>query len=56
VFLGSLAYAELRLIVSKVFWTFDMAIDRSAVDWNIQKAYNVWERKPLMVKMSRAQH
>lgn len=50
----SLAYAEMRLIVTKVFWSFEMTMDESSVTWNIQKSYNIWERKPLMVDLSLA--
>lgn len=52
----SLAYAEMRLIVTKVFWGFDMTMDESSAAWNIQKSYNIWERKLLMVNLSLAQH
>ncbi|KAF4761614.1 hypothetical protein N7455_002375 [Penicillium solitum] len=52
----NLAYAEMRLIVTKVFWGFDMTMDESSAAWNIQKSYNIWERKLLMVNLSLAQH
>lgn len=52
----SLAYAEMRLIATKVFWSFDMTMHESSTAWNIQKSYNIWERKPLMVNLSLAQH
>ncbi|KAJ5960262.1 Cytochrome monooxygenase lcsI [Penicillium vulpinum] len=52
----NLAYAEMRVIAAKVFWSFDMTMDESSTDWNIQKSYNIWERKPLMVNLSLAQH
>ncbi|KAJ5384673.1 hypothetical protein N7517_002584 [Penicillium concentricum] len=52
----NLAYAEMRLIAAKVFWSFDMTMEENSTAWNIQKAYNIWERKPLMVNLSLAQH
>jgi hypothetical protein len=52
----SLAYAEMRLIAAKVFWSFDMALDESSTAWHEQKSYNIWERKPLLVRLSLAQH
>ncbi|KAJ5637723.1 Cytochrome monooxygenase lcsI [Penicillium lividum] len=52
----NLAYAEMRLIVAKVFWSFDMTIDESSKDWNIQKSYNIWEKKPLMMHLTHVQH
>lgn len=33
-----------------------MTLDESSAGWNIQKAFNIWERKPLMVKLSPVQH
>lgn len=56
VHLGSLAYAEMRLIAAKMLWSFDMTLDESSASWNIQKTYLIWERKPLMLKLSQAQH
>ncbi|CAL5865821.1 uncharacterized protein PFLUO_LOCUS27 [Penicillium psychrofluorescens] len=52
----NLAYAEMRLIAAKMLWTFDMAMDEGSAGWDSQRSYNIWERKPLMVKLSRAQH
>ncbi|KAJ5185209.1 Cytochrome monooxygenase lcsI [Penicillium cf. griseofulvum] len=52
----NLAYAEMRLIATKLFWSFDMTMDESSAAWNIQKSFNIWERKPLMVSLSLAQH
>ncbi|CAI7598546.1 unnamed protein product [Penicillium glandicola] len=52
----NLAYAEMRLIATKVFWSFDMAMDESSAAWDIQKSYNIWERKPLKANLSLAQH
>lgn len=33
-----------------------MTMDESSTGWIIQESYNIWERKPLMVKLSLAQH
>lgn len=52
----SLAYAEMRLIFAKILWSFDMALDESSSDWNVQKSYITWEKKPLMVKLSKSKH
>ncbi|KAJ5774355.1 Cytochrome monooxygenase lcsI [Penicillium paradoxum] len=52
----NLAYAEMRLIAAKVIWSFDMSLDERSATWNIQKSFNIWERDPLMVKLSLAQH
>ncbi|KAJ5935122.1 Cytochrome monooxygenase lcsI [Penicillium verhagenii] len=52
----NLAYAEMRLIVAKVFWNFDMKLDECSKDWNIQNSYNIWEKKPLMMHLTKVQH
>lgn len=54
-FAFSLAYAEMRVIVAKMMWSFDMMLDDSAAGWNNQKSFNIWEKKPLMVSLSKAQ-
>jgi hypothetical protein len=46
----------MRLIAAKLLWSFDMNLEESATGWHIQKSFNVWEKKPLMVKLSPAQH
>lgn len=45
----------MRLIAAKLLWSFDMTLEESSTGWEIQKAYNIWEKKPLMVKLSLAQ-
>lgn len=35
--LGSLAYAEMRLILARVLWNFDMELDPSSLEWDNQK-------------------
>ncbi|KAJ5693370.1 Cytochrome monooxygenase lcsI [Penicillium macrosclerotiorum] len=51
----NLAYAEMRLIMAKILWSFDMTLGKALADWHIQKAYNIWEKKPLMVTLSPVQ-
>ncbi|KAF7586588.1 hypothetical protein BBP40_008645 [Aspergillus hancockii] len=48
----NLAYAEMRLILARVLWSFDMSIEPDCHSWADQKAYSIWEKKPLMVKLS----
>ena len=55
----NLAYAEMRLIVAKLLWHFDIALDTEKMGkqegkntWTNQKMYVVWERRPLWVKVS----
>ncbi|KAI2794707.1 Cytochrome monooxygenase lcsI [Penicillium oxalicum] len=51
----NLAYAEMRLITAKMLWSFDMTLQEGAGSWPVQETYNLWEKKPLMVKLARAQ-
>ncbi|QIW96912.1 hypothetical protein AMS68_002430 [Peltaster fructicola] len=50
----SLAWAEMRLIIAKVLYTFDVKLDSEPFAWNSQKTFVFWEKKPWTVKMSLA--
>ncbi|CAI7607895.1 unnamed protein product [Penicillium manginii] len=52
----SLAYAEMRLILCKLFWNFDIELDPRANNWDKAKSYIVWENRPLWVHLRRARH
>lgn len=45
----------MRLITAKMLWSFDMTLQEGAGSWPVQETYNLWEKKPLMVKLARAQ-
>lgn len=48
----------MRLILAKVIWHFDLALapEHDQADWFDQKAWAVWWKKPLWVKVSVASH
>ncbi|PYI09787.1 benzoate 4-monooxygenase cytochrome P450 [Aspergillus sclerotiicarbonarius CBS 121057] len=48
----NLAWPEMRLIMSKLLWNFDIKGTKANEGWTDQKTYIVWEKKPLMVHMS----
>lgn len=48
----SLAYAEMRLILAKVVYNFDMELADKETDWLRQKAYTLWEKPPLPVYLT----
>ncbi|RYP69226.1 hypothetical protein DL771_006194 [Monosporascus sp. 5C6A] len=49
----NLAYAEMRLILAKIVWNFDMALDNDSKDWlNNQKCYILWAKPPLNVRLT----
>lgn len=50
----SLAFAEMRLILVKTLWHFDLELTPEGLDWVEQKSYNLWDRPPLRVKVSLA--
>ena len=48
--------AEMRLILARMLWNFDLKLCDESCGWKeSQKVFNVWEKKPLKVKvMSRS--
>ena len=50
-FLKRLAYAEMRLIMARVLWNFDLEAGEGLETWTNQKVYTLWEKGPLMVKL-----
>lgn len=52
----SLAYAEMRLILAKVLFSFDLELVDKRQDWmKDQKLYTLWEKPSLMVKLKPVQ-
>lgn len=51
---NSLAYIEMRLILAKMMYKFDLQLASESKDWLDQKVFLVWEKKPLMVKIKLA--
>lgn len=52
----SLAYAEMRLILARLLFMFDLRLadDEDVWDWGTQKTFIFWEKKALKVKLSLA--
>ncbi|OIW33137.1 cytochrome P450 [Coniochaeta ligniaria NRRL 30616] len=48
----NLAYAEMRLILARVLWNFDLEIMPDSRDWNKQDVYTLWEKGALNVKLT----
>ena len=46
---------ELRLILAKLLWNFDITREGSDWDWDSQKTYMIWEKRGLDVKLAEAQ-
>lgn len=43
-----MAYHEMRLIMSKLLYTFDLQLCPESNNWADQDVYKLWEKKPLM--------
>ncbi|KAK1753193.1 cytochrome P450 [Echria macrotheca] len=46
----NLAYIEMRIILARIIWNFDMRITEEGLDWiRNQRAFNLWQKGPLKV-------
>ncbi|KAF2768082.1 cytochrome P450 monooxygenase [Teratosphaeria nubilosa] len=52
----NLAYAEMRLILAKLIWTFDLEMDPSSENW-VQRGrvFTLWEKPELAVRLKEVQ-
>lgn len=50
----SIAYLEMRLILARLIWNFDLQLLPESEKWNDQKVYVLWAKGPLYVKVSAA--
>jgi hypothetical protein len=50
-----MAYHEMRLLLSKVLFNFDLELCPGMEDWiDKQKVYTLWQKTPLMVNVKTA--
>lgn len=49
---NSLAYSEMRLIMSRLLWNFDVKIADDSRSWINQKIFLFWEKGPLNVYLT----
>jgi len=52
----NLAYNEMRVILARVLWNFDLTLCRESNQWNKQKAFSFWEKGPLMTLLRQRTH
>lgn len=53
-FVCSLAWVEMRLILGRLLWNFDLALAPECSHWiERQKVFQVWEKTPLMVRIKK---
>lgn len=51
--MNSLAYIEMRLILARVLWNFDVKLADESKDWlRRQKIFLLWEKSPLYVYLT----
>lgn len=48
----SLAYHEMRLILAKVLFHFDLTLAPESIGWEKQRAWTLWEKNNLMVQLT----
>ena len=48
----SLAYAEMRSILARMLWNFDMKLCEASKKWTDQRVFVLWEKLPLLVKLT----
>ncbi|KAL4930696.1 cytochrome P450 [Aspergillus undulatus] len=48
----NLAYAEMRVILARVLWNFDLSLCEESSNWNEQRSYTLWEKGALMCRLS----
>ncbi|CAH0024953.1 unnamed protein product [Clonostachys rhizophaga] len=48
----NLAYAEMRLLLVRLLWKFDLEMLPGGEDWDKQKAFILWEKGALPVKLT----
>ncbi|KAL4874936.1 cytochrome P450 [Aspergillus karnatakaensis] len=44
----NLAYAEMRIVLARLLWNFDLELCEESQEWADQKSYALWDRPPLM--------
>lgn len=47
----NLAYAEMRSIMARMLWNFDMELCDDSKDWARQKVFVLWDKPALNVRL-----
>ena len=50
----NLAYHECRLLLTEVFWNFDLELMQESSKWTDQKVFSFWDKPSLWVRLRRA--
>jgi hypothetical protein len=46
-----MAYHEMRLIITRVLWNFDLKLCKESANWADQLVFSIWQKGPLMVEV-----
>jgi len=49
------AYNEMRMILARVLWNFDLRLSPESDGWEKQKVYTLWDKGQLMVRLNARQ-
>lgn len=52
----SLAYIEMRMILVRMVFNFDMELDQPEKDWMDQQVFFLWDKPELMIKLKSRAH
>ncbi|RSL96790.1 hypothetical protein CEP52_011285 [Fusarium oligoseptatum] len=53
----NLAYVEMRVILARIIWNFDLSLAEQSQDWlERQKVYIFWDKGPLIVNLTPVSH
>ena len=52
----NLAYHECRLLLTEVFWNFDLELMPESQDWTNQRVYSFWDKPSMWVRLRRADY
>ncbi|TFB01345.1 Isotrichodermin C-15 hydroxylase [Trichoderma ghanense] len=53
-YIVSLAYSEMKLILARLVWNFDVKLAEESVGWDMRsKVYMLWEKGPIYVDLTR---
>lgn len=51
IYFSSLAYVEMRIILARMIFNFDMELDQPGQDWVDQDCFVLWGKPKLMIKL-----
>lgn len=53
---SSLAFFEMRVLIARLCYDFDLELDPKSIGWADQKSFLLWEKPPMKVKLIPVSH